>query len=332
MTEDLYKTLGVDKDASATEIKKGYRNKAKEHHPDKGGDSEIFNNVSYAYNILSDKDKKEKYDKYGHDGLSNTQRSHASAFEEMIRQQDIQRERERFMVIANLTLSVEEIYNGVKKTISYNRNIKCEPCDGNGGFEPTTCTTCNGSGRMGVIRRTPIGTIQEFISCTRCSGKGKTYAKGCNACHSSGTKVKREKTEITIPKGLLNNNHLIKGGMGNVMPNGEFSDLAISLRLDNSGKYVMISEYDIETIIKIPYYKLALGGDVEFKTIDGKTLKVPIKRLSEVGVKLRLKGKGMPIRNTGRRGNQYLKVELEMPSMLSQEEEELLKSLEKLNK
>lgn len=330
MTEDLYKILGVDRDASATEIKKAYRTKAKVSHPDVGGDAEEFKSISYAYNTLSDKKKKDKYDRYGHDGLTNSQND-VNPFEEMLRQQEIQRERSRFMVVANIDLTVEEIYTGVNKTISYNRNIICEPCNGDGGFEPTTCSTCNGSGKIGVIRRTPIGTIQEFVNCRNCNGKGKTYSKKCGICSGAGVKVQREQIEITIPKGFTNGAHLMRSGMGNVMPNGEFSDLIIQVSLINDGKYVMISETDIESTIKVPYYTLILGGKVEFKTIDGKTVKVPIKRLTEVGTKLRLNQKGLDIRNTGRRGSQYLIVELEMPSMMTPEELELVKSLEKLN-
>jgi len=338
MTKDLYEVLGVDKSASQTEIKKGYRAKAKEYHPDKNpGDKEAeanFKDVAYAYEILSDEDKKAIYDSRGHAGLNGQHHGHAhhdpfEMFNQMFREREMQNQRAQFNINVAISISLEEAYDGVTKKFKYNRQVKCEPCNGLGGKDPIRCTACNGSGNISNVIRTPAGMMHQVSTCHVCQGKGKAYKDVCTNCNGRGMSQSREEVTVDIPASPTE--VIIKRGKGHMLPDGTFGDLSIRIDVTPHEKYRVTYNYGLISDIHVPYEILMLGGKAEFETIDGGKVKLTIKKLSKIGTKLKLTGKGLRIpglRNT--RADQFLVLHVDIPDSITKEEEKLLEQIKKL--
>jgi len=340
MTKELYGVLGVDKSASQTEIKKGYRAKAKQYHPDKNpGDEQAesnFKDVAYAYEILSDDDKKDRYDRRGHAGLNPQQEQrqrYKNPFAEIIREQQEREEAERYNINVGISITLEDAYSGVTKKFNYNKQVKCTPCKGFGGSNPNKCNKCNGSGSLTTVIRTPVGMMQQILSCDACNGKGKTYDDFCGTCHGKGMSTLRTEVSIDIPASPTE--IIIKRGGGNMIPNGTYGNLSIRVDILPHIKFKLTYNFGLVSDLKVPYEKLMLGGQIEFQTIDGGTVKLSVKKLSKIGDKLKLKGKGLKdsslIQKFGSpRGDQYLILQVDIPNSITKEEEDLLKQIKKL--
>lgn len=338
MTEDLYEILGINKTSTKAEIKKAYRSKAKVHHPDKGGSDEMFKKVSYAYDVLSDDNKRSRYDSMGHDGLKVNQGGggHPSGFDaefikNFFRDQQQQQQQSRFSIKVKLNITVEEAFLGVTKTFQYDRQAKCEPCKGRGGSNPRTCTNCSGSGKHITIIQTAHGHMQQISDCQVCAGVGELFDDICTSCGGNGLVLKRENVEINVPRSIISGENIIKAGMGHMGPNNSTGDLIVIVEILLANEFQITPELNLISMIKVPYEILLIGGKVEWTTIDKTKIRVSVPPLSKLGDKLRVKGKGMFKRGSKDvRTDQLLVLDIEIPTSITDAEKEILESLKKL--
>jgi molecular chaperone DnaJ len=347
MSKDLYNILGVTKDADANAIKKAYRTKAKEFHPDKNPDDKIaeakFKDVAEAYEILNDANKKARYDQVGYDVFMNGNQGRQqggfgfSDFENIFgsirKQQQESRNMRRFTIFQRVKLSMEEVYHGVTKKFKYKRSLKCTTCDGKGGDDVVRCTTCDGKGIELIIQRDQYQTIQQSISCRGCNGKGFKISNACIKCDGNGTELKEEIIEVSIPHGIMPNEQMQITGKGHYFSDGAsqlFGDLILAFEIDET-KFTILKDFGLLSKVDISYEIMVLGGEIEFKTIDGATVKVSVPKLSNLGKKMKLKGKGLKYKGYDvLRGDQYIMIDLKFPTEISKEREEILKQLKKV--
>ncbi|MBQ8727515.1 MAG: molecular chaperone DnaJ [Oscillospiraceae bacterium] len=356
---DYYEVLGVQKGASDDEIKKAYRSLAKKYHPDLNPDNkeaeEKFKEVNEAYEVLSDPSKKERYDQFGHAGVDPSYQgggfgggfsgggfgggfgmedifdsifgggmfgggrtSNANAAR---RGQDIQQ---------NITISFMEACNGVNTDITIEKLEKCSECEGSGcasGTHPETCPECHGSGQVRVQQRTPFGVISTAKTCSRCNGKGKIINNPCSKCGGYGRARVTKKLNVSIPAGINDGQAIRLSGQGNNGVNGGPSGdvlLTVSVRPD---PIFIREDYDIHVDIPITFAQAALGDEITVPTIDGK-VKYNIAEGTQTGTVFRLRGKGVKKLNSSSRGDQYVKVYVEVPSKLSKKQKDALKAFE----
>jgi len=325
---DYYDVLGVNKTASDKDIKKAYRDMCKTHHPDKGGDEELFKEIAEAYSILSDKNKRLTYDKYGH----NTNRMGGpnmndiySAFREQFRQQTTYRGHDIKLVI---DITLNDVYTGLTKKYTYNRYDTCKECNGEGGHDPIVCQYCGGMGTIINSIKTPAGIYSTQTTCLHCNGDGKTYSSICNSCKGSGVSEIKDNIEINIPRGIINGNimkiyekgHAVKGGIpGNILVYIKVEPHDIFQRENDSDNIILIK--------KIPYYDMILGDKIEVPIIDGSKVKVDIPACSDNDTILRLRGKGLPNMNTGNFGDMLIKLSITLPKNPDKKELDLLKNI-----
>ena len=315
---DYYEVLGVNKNATADEIKKAYRKLAKEHHPDKGGDETLFKEISEAYDVLSDSNKKARYDQFGHnDNRGNYDDMH-SGFQDMFGQFFRQRQKAE-RVGENMTLTVkltlEEIFEGVKKKYNYTRNVSCTDCSGHGGTEPQECTTCNGSGYIRHVTRTPFGFMEQTSDCHVCGGTGTTFKHVCKTCEGQGLVKKQELVEVDIPTGIQDGMAFVMSGKGHGIKSGREGDLIIRISEIPHDKFTRVGS-ELKMKLKLQYHQLVLGDKVDINTIEGGTIRIPISEYSQVGQNLRIPFKGLRELNTDKRGDLIVSLDIDMPKSL----------------
>jgi molecular chaperone DnaJ len=333
--KDYYESLGLTKGATTEEIKKAYRSLAKEWHPDKNPNNteaeEKFKEISEAYEVLSDPDKKNKYDTYGHakGGNGGFEDFYNSAFGSMFRnrQRNAVRKGENLNLTVKLTL--EEVYSGIKKKFKYKKTDSCASCDGHGGSNIHECPTCKGGGRVVRTVNTPIGVMQEAITCPTCSGIGSTYDVSCKVCNGSGTTSIDQEIEVDIPNGVENGMTFIMAGKGQAIRSGISGDLHITI-LELPHKVFVRSGSDLRMNLKLSYPQLVLGDKVEINTIDGARIRINIPSHSEVGTSLKVQTKGMKIFNEEKTGDLYVNLNVDIPKTVSEEEIALLEQLQQL--
>ncbi|MBQ8837261.1 MAG: molecular chaperone DnaJ [Clostridia bacterium] len=348
---DYYEVLGVDKSASASEIKKAYYKLAKQYHPDVNpGDAEAekkFKEINEAYAILSDEDKKAKYDQYGHaafenggagagyggfEGFGDFGDIFSSFFgggfggSSSSRRNAPQRGDD---IYARVTLTFEEAVRGCKKDVTFGRVQKCADCSGSGAKKGTTadtCKKCGGSGQIRVQQRTMLGMMQTMQTCDECRGSGKIIKEPCTNCRGKGY-VKISKTiSVTIPAGVDNGNNISLRGMGNEGRNGgPAGDLIISVAVKPHEVFERDGS-DIYCEVPINYWEAVLGDEIEIPTLDGKE-KFTIPEGTQTGTTFTLKGKGITRVNSTYRGNLYIIVKVDVPKNLNTKQKELLKQL-----
>ncbi|MEI7512714.1 MAG: molecular chaperone DnaJ [Candidatus Uhrbacteria bacterium] len=356
MSKDYYKILGVSKSASDDEIKKAFRRLAHEHHPDKGGDPSKFKDASEAYSVLSDKQKRTTYDQFGSDafqgggggpGPGGFGGFGGQGFDFNFNGQDFgdlndvlgemfgfggrrgapQQKRGRNIEV-DIDLTFREAIFGVEKTIKLYRQVTCSSCKGNGaeqGSNIVNCGTCSGSGQVKQNQRTMFGTFQTVVTCADCQGRGKKPEKPCRTCKGYGVEKREENLSIRIPAGVDVDTVLQVEGQGEVPSYaGKAGDLLVRISIKNDSSFEREGQ-DIHSIEAIPYSVLALGGSVEVETIDGKET-IKINEGTPTGTVITLKGKGVPYRNGGR-GNQLIRLEVDVPRKLSREQKNLLEQL-----
>ena len=353
---DYYEVLGVDKSAGASEIKKAYYKLAKQYHPDVNpGDAEAekkFKEINEAYAILSDEDKKAKYDQYGHAAFENggAGGGYGAGFEGFdfgdifssffgggssfgggfggggsrrnapMRGDDI---------YASVTLTFEEAVRGCKKDISFGRVQKCADCGGSGAKKGTTvetCKKCGGSGQMRVQQRTAFGVMQTMRTCDECRGSGKIIKEPCTNCRGTGY-VKLSKTiSVSIPAGIDNGQNISIAGQGNEGRNGgPAGDLIISVTVKPHAVFERNGS-DIYCEVPINYWEAVLGDEIEIPTLDGKE-KFTIPEGTQTGTTFTLRGKGITRVNSSVRGNLYITVKIDVPRNMNTKQKELLKEL-----
>lgn len=358
---DFYEVLGLNKNASDSEIKKSYRKLAKQYHPDLNpGDKQAearFKEVNEAYEVLSDKSKKENYDRFGHAGVDPNYGassggytySGSSPFGQDIDLGDIfnsffggfggfggsQRKGRSTSSVprrgsdteAVINISFEEAAKGCTKKISYQRIDVCDACSGSGarkGSQKKTCTTCGGRGQVTVSQRTPFGIMQTTRTCDACAGSGEIIDNPCPHCGGQG-RVKSSKTvEINIPAGVDNDQILNIRERGNAGTNGGgFGDLHVYVTVR---PHPVFKRKDDDVVCEIPvtFTQAALGADIVVPTLDGK-VEYHVHEGTQPGDVFRLKGKGIPHIHGRGRGDQFVKVNIEIPRNLSSEQKEILR-------
>jgi molecular chaperone DnaJ len=334
MTEDYYKILGIDKSASKAEIKKAYRNLAKKHHPDKGGDAEKFKKISAAYDVLGNDQKKAQYDQFGSAGPTGGfgggfggggfqgGNVNFDGFEDIFssffggggRQQSRRKNTRGADLEVEVEISFEESMNGVTKKFKSSHLRECVKCHGAGGKGEKTCESCHGSGNISQQMRTPFGVIQQQTTCPSCDGTGKIFAEKCSNCYGEGRKKESTTIKVEIPSGVQNGETLRVRGQGEAgIRGGQAGDLFVHIRVPDSAKFARHG-LNLYSVLEIPIFEALLGGEFIVKTFWGKVeLKIP--ELSRDGEKFKIKGKG--VKKNGIQGDHIVQIKHKMPRKIT---------------
>ncbi len=354
---DYYELLGISKGASADEIKKGYRAKAKELHPDRNADNPNaeaqFKEINEAYDVLKDADKKAAYDRYGHAAFENGmgggghpgggfrgQGDFASAFSDVFddlfgdmmggRGGGRSRAARGNDLRYNLRISLEDAYNGLQKSIKVPTSVACDDCNGTGaegGSEPVTCPTCSGMGKV----RAQQGFFTVERTCPTCSGMGQTIKNPCKSCHGAGRVEKERSLSVNIPAGVETGTRIRLAGEGEAgMRGGPSGDLYIFIEVQD---HEIFEREGMNLFCRVPVSMVdaALGGDVEVPTIDGGRSRVRIPEGSQSGRQMRLRSKGMPALRGSGSGDMFIELAVETPVKLTGRQKELLKEFQELS-
>lgn len=351
---DYYEVLGISKTATADEIKSAYRKLAKKYHPDLNpGDKaaeEKFKEVNEAYEILSDADKRARYDQFGHAGVDPNYGAggYGGGFGGVDlndlfgdlgdlfgmgggrRRANPNAPRRGGDIRVSLVLSFMEAVHGCTKTVSVNRQDVCTECGGSGaakGTSPETCPDCRGSGYVTVQQRTPFGVMQSSQPCTRCGGKGKIIQSPCPKCHGSGKTASAKRVEVNIPAGIDDDQSLRLQGLGDAGANGgPNGDLIVIVTVRPDAMFER-DRFDVHVTVPITYSQAVLGAEIEVPTIDGK-VRYDVPEGTQSGTMFRLRGKGIQyVRGRGR-GDQYVQVVVEIPKKLTKTQRDALKKFE----
>ncbi len=363
---DYYDVLGVSKGASADEIKKGFRKKAKELHPDRNSDNpdaeSQFKEANEAYDVLKDGEKKAAYDRFGHAAFENGMggggggqrggqgfgggQDFSSAFSDVF--DDLfgdfmggqrggggqgggrQRAARGSDLRYNLRVSLEDAFAGLQKTIKVPTAVSCASCDGTGaegGVEPTTCPTCSGMGKV----RAQQGFFTVERACPTCSGLGQVIKNPCKKCHGHGRVERDRSLSVNIPAGVETGTRIRLAGEGEAgMRGGPPGDLYI---------FIEVAQHDLferdggNLYCRVPVSmaKAALGGSIEVPTIDGGRGRVQIPEGSQSGRQMRLRSKGMPALRGGQQGDMFIELAVETPMNLTARQKEILREFEDLS-
>lgn len=354
---DYYEVLGVEKSASADEIKKAYRKKAKQYHPDLNpGDKEAeakFKEANEAYEVLSDDQKKARYDQFGHAGVDPNYGAGGGGFGGGFggfgddidlgdifssffgggggfggggRRANPNAPRRGEDLQSTVTISFEEAAKGCKRKVDVNRVDVCSECNGSGaqkGTSPTTCPECHGSGQVMAQQRTPFGVIQTQRACTRCGGKGKIIETPCQKCRGRGRVSKHSTLEVNIPAGIDDRQILNVRGEGNKGINGgPAGDLHVNVNV-RPHPFFERDGFNVWCDVHVTFVQAALGDTLMVPTLDGK-VKYDIPAGTQPGAVYVLKGKGIQNIHTKVRGNQLVRIIVDVPTKLNAEQKDAL--------
>lgn len=350
---DYYEVLGVNKDASGDEIKKAFRKMSKKYHPDLNpGDKaaeESFKEVNEAYQVLSDDEKRQRYDRFGHAGVDGN--AGAGGFDgfDMGDLGDIfgdifgggfggfgggrsrrngPRRGEDLSEYVNL--SFMEAAFGCKKKINITKTEKCDDCGGSGakkGTSPMTCPQCNGTGQVQQRRQTMFGFSNVISDCPNCRGKGKIIKEPCSSCRGTGNVRKNKTIEVNIPAGIDNDQVMRIGGAGNSGVNGgPNGDLQLVIRVKPDDIFKR-DGYDVNVVFPISFVQAALGAKLKVPTIHG-IVEYDLPEGTQTNTRFRLRGKGIPVLHGKGNGDEYVTVTIEVPKNLNEKQKELLREFD----
>ncbi|MBP6923126.1 molecular chaperone DnaJ [Veillonella sp. YH-vei2232] len=349
MARDYYEVLGVDRNASQDEIKKAFRKKARQYHPDVNRDNpkeaeEKFKEANEAYEVLSDDTKKAQYDQYGHDAFTQGGGASAGGFQggfggqaggfgdifDMFfggggrQQQGPQKGND---LREDIDISFEDAAFGKSMDITVHRHEECDHCHGTGG-EPgskvDTCPNCRGTGQESVVQNTPFGQMRTQRTCSKCHGSGKIIEKKCSKCRGEGQVIAKRKIAIKVPPGVDNGSRLRVANEGEPgILGGPKGDLYVYIYVRPHKEFERNGN-DVVSRVNISFAQAALGATVQVNTLDGKVdLKIP--EGTQTGTAFRIKGKGIPyLRNPNQRGDQHIIVTVQTPKKLTEKQRELL--------
>lgn len=352
---DFYEVLGVSKGATEDEIKKAYRKLAKQHHPDLNQHSkeseEKFKEANEAYEVLSNPEKKQRYDQFGHAGVDPSYGAGGAGgygdfggvdlgdmfgdiFGSMfggggqrrsngpVRGDDLR---------TSVSIAFDEAIFGCKTQIKYARKENCTECSGSGaqkGTNAETCSTCRGSGQVKRQQNTPFGAFSSVTPCSTCNGTGKVIKNPCNTCRGSGRVVKERSIEVNIPSGIDNGQTINLSGQGGFgVRGGGPGDLYITVSVKPHNIFER-KGYDIYCDVPLTYVQAALGCEINIPTVDKKPEKLHIPDGTQTSTVFKLKGKGVPFINGRGRGDQFVRVAVEVPKHLSSKQKDLLKEFD----
>lgn len=350
---DYYEVLGVSKTASEDEIKKAFRKAAVKYHPDKeGGDEEKFKEVNEAYEVLKDKQKRQRYDQFGHAGVDGASGGgfggnpfegfggfgaegvnfdfgggFGDIFSQFFgggagRQGGPRRGRD---VETTVALTFEEAVFGVEKKISLTMDDECEHCKGEGvepGYSLKTCDDCKGSGQQMRVMNSIFGQIQQAITCPTCNGRGKIPEKKCSVCHGKGTTRKNREITVKIPAGIDDGAAIRLRGHGEAVQDGERGDLYVQIRVKAHKKFtregdIILSEEHVSMV------DAALGTEIDVETVDG-VVRMKVPAGTQSGTDFKLSGHGVPHLRNDARGPHIVGIIVDTPTKLSKKQRELL--------
>jgi molecular chaperone DnaJ len=354
---DYYEVLGADRGASADELKKAYRTKAKELHPDRNSDNpnaeSQFKEANEAYEVLKDADKKAAYDRYGHaafeggmggrgqqpgGGNGDFGSAFSDVFEDLFgdfmggggQRGGRQRATRGSDLRYNLRISLEDAFSGMQKAITVPTSISCGGCEGTGaegGAEPQTCPTCSGMGKV----RAQQGFFTVERTCPTCSGIGQIIKNPCRTCGGSGREEKERSLSVNIPAGVETGTRIRLAGEGEAgLRGGPSGDLYIFIEVT---EHELFQRDGIDLYCRVPVAMAtaAIGGDVEVPTIDGGRSRVKVPSGSQSGRQMRLRSKGMPALRGASTGDMFIELAVETPVNLTGKQKELLREFEKLS-
>ncbi len=351
---DYYEVLGLSKGASADEIKKGYRRKAKELHPDRNTSDPSaeskFKEANEAYDVLKDPERKAAYDRFGHaaveggmgGGGGQRQGDFSSAFSDVFddlfgdfmgggqRGGGRSRASRGSDLRYNLEISLEDAYSGLQKSINVPTSVQCSPCNGSGaagGSEPSTCPTCSGMGKV----RASQGFFTVERTCPSCSGMGQVISNPCSSCGGQGRSNKDRSLSVNVPAGVETGTRIRLSNEGEAgLRGGPAGDLYIFIEV-REHKIFQRDGNSLFCRIPVSMSGAALGGDIEVPTIDGGRSRVKIPAGSQSGRQMRLRGKGMPSIKSAQKGDMFIEIAVETPVNLTSKQRELLREFEALS-
>ena len=360
MKKDYYEILGVSKGASQDEIKKAFHRLAHKHHPHKGGDSKKFKEINEAYQILSNKDKRAQYDKFGKtfDGagpggpggfdFSNFQGFNGQSgvhfdfgdlgdLEDIMggifgggrrsRKKDLRRGRD---IQVDIEVSLEDVLKSEEREIDLEKQVVCSRCNGSGG-EPGTkvdqCFTCRGTGQVQQMTRTILGTIARNVVCPECKGEGQKPKNPCNVCKGEGRVVGSDKVKVVIPAGADNNQMIKLKGKGEAgKKGGDPGDLYIRIIVKKHPVFIRRGD-DLLLEKNISFSQAALGDQIDVPVLGSKDISLKVPAGTEPGKVLRISRKGIPHFSGFGRGDMYVKLNIKTPSKLTRKQKELFEKL-----
>ena len=344
MDKDYYSILGVSRNATKDEIKRAYRELAKKYHPDLHPENrkeyeEKFKEISEAYEVLMDDEKRRIYDQYGAEGVKfGPQGFDWSNFTHFDDLQDLfnqffkdmgfgsffREERDRNLYLS-MYIDLKDAYFGGEKNVTYEREIICPECRGTGARDGKTkkCPTCNGTGQVRNVRNMGFMQYVTVQPCPACNGRGYIIEEKCPRCKGKGKINVEENIGVKIPKGVEDGTKLRVRGKGN----GGDGDLIIVLRVREDRRYKRVGD-DLYTEVSIPFTKAALGTEIEIEHISGERINIKIPAGTQPGEMIRLKGKGMPRLNSHGYGDLHVKVNVTIPKNLTSRQRELLMELD----
>jgi len=357
--KDYYEILGVNKSSSSEEIKKAYKKLAMEFHPDRNKSKEAeekFKEISEAYAVLSDSEKKKTYDNYGHAGFDQKYRTQedifrGANFDDIFRDifgdsgfgDDIfssffggRRGRKRGADLRyDLEVSFEDAVFGITKTLKIPKMVKCDSCDGTGALDGKlqTCSKCHGSGQYRVNQRTPFGIFATVITCSECKGEGKMASEKCDKCRGKGLREEIKEIKVKIPAGVDNGNRIKVSHEGEEIKNGNPGDLYLFLHV-KTHKFFKREGDDLILEMPISISQAVLGSEIKIPTMENE-VKIKIPSGTQSGTIFRVKDKGVSNVHNEIKGDLLVKVNVEIPKKLSKKEKEtfetLMKEEEKVN-
>lgn len=359
MSKDYYKILGVEKNATADEVKKAFKKAAMQHHPDRpGGDEKKFKEVNEAYQVLSDADKRAKYDQFGSDfeqqggfgggaGWEDFMRSARGGqggfqfegdlgdiFGEMFgfgggRSRGASRQSRGHDIQVDVELEFKEAAFGVQKDIHLRKQSACDVCGGAGaepGSKLDTCGVCKGQGQVVQMQRTFLGSMQTVVACSDCQGRGQKPSKKCKHCGGDGVLQKNQDITVKIPAGIDEGESIRLTGYGEAAPHGGHSgDLYVRAHI-KPNKFFHREGFDVHTQSEISFVQAVLGDKIEVETIDG-PVKIVVPEGIESGQQIKLKGHGITHLGRTSRGDQYVKIKIRVPKRFSREVRKKLEDL-----
>ena len=350
---DYYEVLGVSKDASDDELKKAFRKAAVKHHPDKeGGDEAKFKEVNEAYEVLKDKQKRQRYDQFGHAGVGGSSGGGAGGnpfegfggfsnqgfefnfgdgglgdiFGQFFGGGQSQRGPQRGRdVETQIQLSFEEAVFGVERELSFDMEDECSHCHGSTvepGHELKTCPTCKGAGQQTRVMNTMFGPVQQAVTCETCHGRGKVPEKICSVCQGRGTERRKQEVTIKVPAGIDDGATVRLKERGEAMANGPKGDLYVHIRVKAHKHFtregdLILSEEHLNMV------DAALGTEIAVETVDGK-IKMKVPAGTQSGTDFKLSGHGVPHLRSDRRGAHIVSIVVDTPTKLSKKQKELL--------
>lgn len=350
-TKDLYEILGVSRNATEDELKKAYRKLSLKYHPDRQGNKsdkekkeaeEKFKEISMAYSVLSDADKRNRYDRFGTiddnmmDGsgfdmgdLFKRMMSGFGGFGDMFGDFGGQRnqQQEAQSIQVSIPLTIEDIFNGYDHEIEYDAYVRCDSCSGTGGTGIETCPYCHGTGRVTEVQQTGFGIMQSTHVCNHCNGTGQIIKNKCSKCNGAGVIRKKKRCRVTFSPGVSDGDYKVYSGYGNEGKNAYIKNgnLIAVPRYNIDTKKYAIADNAIYELLDVNYYDCILGATIEHTLPNKKIVKVNIPEYSKDGTQIVLNGEGI-------RGGKYIFiVKPKLPTYIKEKEKELLQKIKKEN-